>query len=178
MKKKHPFSREAHPYPAEVGHEYAIGYMGYQQGIFGTHATMNVWAPEVEAGSDEFSLSQIWLVAGHYDGSDLNTIEADWQRDTYQNTGYLNLECPGFVQVSNEYAIGAAIAPDTDTGDWWLGIGLSLVGYWPSTLFTHLAHGPAYLVQWGTEVVNTHINGHLITTDMGSSHFEGSTFNH
>jgi len=40
---------------------------------------MNVWNPSVEHGTNEFSLSQIWLVAGHYNDSDLNTVEAGWQ---------------------------------------------------------------------------------------------------
>ncbi|KAL7234179.1 hypothetical protein ACSBR1_017718 [Camellia fascicularis] len=38
---------------------------------------MNVWKPKVQQ-SNEFSLSQLWIVAGSYP-SDLNTIEAGWQ---------------------------------------------------------------------------------------------------
>lgn len=53
--------------------------MVYLRGVYGTVATMNVWEPYVEEGTNEFSLSQIWLVAGHYNEPDLNTIEAGWQ---------------------------------------------------------------------------------------------------
>ncbi|ESQ49655.1 hypothetical protein EUTSA_v10022139mg, partial [Eutrema salsugineum] len=204
-------SRQGVPYPAEEGHEYAIAYSTSQAGIYGAHATMNLWAPAVEPGSGEFSLSQIWLVTGHYNGSDLNTIEAGWQvfpkhyhdslprlfvywtRDTYQKTGCLNLDCPGFVQVPSDYAIGAAFAPissygsnqyditmaiwkDTDNGNWWLGIGQSFVGYWPASLFTHLADGPAKLVQWGGEITNTRSYGQQTTTQMGSGHFPEEGF--
>ncbi|VVA96425.1 unnamed protein product [Arabis nemorensis] len=161
-------------------------------------ATLGIWNPVVAPGTGEFSLSQIWLVAGHYTGSDLNTIEAGWEvfpehyhdtqprlfvywtRDTYQHTGCRNLECEGFVQVPRDFVIGAAFAPvstydgsqyditmmiwkDIATDNWWLSIGQSLVGYWPAKLLTHLADGPATVVQWGGELVNTrsydHTNG-------------------
>ncbi|XP_010412627.1 PREDICTED: uncharacterized protein LOC104698956 [Camelina sativa] len=95
------------------------------------------------------------------------------ERDTYQKTGCLNLECSGFVQVSNQFAVGSAFSPtssyggnqfdvtmfiwkDANDGNWWLIIDSSLIGYWPEKLFTHLAHGPAELVLWGGEIVNTH----------------------
>ncbi|CAE6075473.1 unnamed protein product [Arabidopsis arenosa] len=182
------FNRGTVPYAAEEGHEYAIGEVVYLRGVYGTAATMSVWNPSVEHGTHEFSLSQIWLVAGHYNESDLNTIEAGWQRDTYQNTGCLNLECPGFVQVTSEFAIGSAFAPtssyggsqydvtmfiwkDTNDGNWWLSIDSIVIGYWPARLFTHLAHGPAKLVQWGGEVVNSRSYGQHTTTQMGSGHF-------
>lgn len=198
-------------YAAEKGHEYAIAYTPTARHTYGAQATMNIWEPIVEPESDEFSLSQIWLVAGHYSGSDLNTVEAGWEvypnhyhdsqprlfvywtRDAYQKTGCRNLECPGFVQVPSDYAVGAAFAPvssyggnqydvkmliwkDTDDGNWWLGIGQSLVGYWPAKLFTHLADGPAELVQWGGEVTNNRMYGQHTTTDMGSGHFAEEGF--
>ncbi|GMP42074.1 hypothetical protein CsSME_00011937 [Camellia sinensis var. sinensis] len=72
---------------------------------YGTKATMNVWKPIVQQ-SNEFSLSQLWIMAGSYP-SDLNTIEAGWQRDAYQHTGCYNLRCPGFIQTSNKMALGA-----------------------------------------------------------------------
>jgi len=33
------------------------------------------------------------------------------QADAYQNTGCYNLKCPGFVQASKKFALGAAISP-------------------------------------------------------------------
>ncbi|AEE78387.1 carboxyl-terminal peptidase (DUF239) [Arabidopsis thaliana] len=215
FKKKHwtdvRVNRRTVPYAAEEGHEYAIGEVVYLRGIYGTVATMNVWNPSVEHGTNEFSLSQIWLVAGHYNDSDLNTVEAGWQvfpdhyhdsqprlfvywtKDTYQKTGCLNLECPGFVQVTSEFAIGSAFSPtssyggsqyditmyiwkDTKDGNWWLSIDSSVIGYWPARLFTHLAHGPATLVQWGGEIVNSRSYGQHTTTQMGSGHFAEEGF--
>jgi Neprosin len=57
--------------------------MGEQ--YYGAKASMNVWAPRV-ATESEFSLSQIWVIAGSF-GNDLNTIEAGWQVCTeFQDT--------------------------------------------------------------------------------------------
>lgn len=63
-----------------------------------------------------------------------------------------------------------------DGGNWWLGIGQSFIGYWPAKLFTHLADGPAKLVQWGGEIVNTRSYGQHTTTQMGSGHFAEEGF--
>lgn len=37
-----------------------------------------MWDPKIEV-INEFSLSQIWVLSGSFDGSDLNSIEAGWQ---------------------------------------------------------------------------------------------------
>ncbi|CAI9090960.1 OLC1v1025862C1 [Oldenlandia corymbosa var. corymbosa] len=110
------------------GHEHAIAYTGASQEIYGAKATINVWDPVVGV-VDEFSLSQIWVLSGTFDGSDLNSIEAGWQvspvlygdfkprlftywtSDAYQATGCYNLLCSGFVQTNSRIAIGAAISP-------------------------------------------------------------------
>ncbi|KAL9233406.1 hypothetical protein vseg_008414 [Gypsophila vaccaria] len=110
------------------GHEHAIAYTGLSQEIYGARATINVWDPSIEE-INEFSLSQIWVLSGNFDGSDLNSIEAGWQvspelygdsrprlftywtSDSYQATGCYNLLCSGFVQMNTRIAIGAAISP-------------------------------------------------------------------
>ncbi|KAF5939264.1 hypothetical protein HYC85_023523 [Camellia sinensis] len=51
---------------------------------YGTKATMNVWKPIIQQ-SNEFSLSQLWVVAGSYRSADLNTVEAGWQVDFHIN---------------------------------------------------------------------------------------------
>jgi hypothetical protein len=60
--------------------QHAVGYAtGSQQHYYGAKASLSVWAPEV-ATSAEFSLSQMWLLAGSFAaGNNLNTIEAGWQ---------------------------------------------------------------------------------------------------
>lgn len=193
---------------SENGHEHAIGYM---QGdtYYGAQATINVWSPSVQVPS-EFSLSQMWLLAGSFTG-DLNSIEAGWQvspqlygdysprlftywtTDAYQATGCYNLLCSGFVQTSNEIAIGAAVTPvssidssqydiriliwkDPIKGNWWMQFGESyLVGYWPAAIFTHLASS-ATMLEWGGEVVNTQPYGHHSATSMGSGQFAEKGF--
>ncbi|CAK9137727.1 unnamed protein product [Ilex paraguariensis] len=110
------------------GHEHAIAYTDTSQEMYGAKATINVWNPSIEL-VNEFSISQIWILSGSFDGSDLNSIEAGWQvspelygdsrprlftywtSDSYQATGCYNLLCAGFVQTNSRIAIGAAISP-------------------------------------------------------------------
>ncbi|CAI0392058.1 unnamed protein product, partial [Linum tenue] len=85
----------------------------------GATGKFNVWNPVTF--HPEFSLAQMWVIAG--DGADLNTIEAGWMvnsvtnnfntslftfwtSDGYRSTGCYNLDCPGFVQTSNKIALG------------------------------------------------------------------------
>ncbi|XP_011036376.1 PREDICTED: uncharacterized protein LOC105133915, partial [Populus euphratica] len=107
---------------------HVIAYTGSSQEVYGAKATINVWGPTIQV-ANEFSLSQIWILSGSFDGSDLNSIEAGWQvspelygdsrprlftywtSDSYQATGCYNLLCAGFVQTHNRIAIGAAISP-------------------------------------------------------------------
>lgn len=52
--------------------------------FYGAKATINVWDPKIQQ-PNEFSLSQIWILAGSFN-QDLNSIEAGWQVHDY----YLN----------------------------------------------------------------------------------------
>ncbi|CAA0821227.1 Protein of Unknown Function (DUF239 [Striga hermonthica] len=189
-------------------HEYAVAFASPQEGTYGAKAGINLWDPTVES-PEEFSLSQIWVVAGSFD-SDLNSVEAGWQvdpklygdnrprlftywtKDAYQSTGCYNLLCPGFVQVDKKILVGAAISPcstmggsqyevvisifkDIKDGNWWLAVGDTPVGYWPSTLFTHLSDR-ATMVEWGGEIVNKRANNQHTSTQMGSGHFAEDGF--
>ncbi|XP_077252761.1 protein neprosin-like [Tasmannia lanceolata] len=192
------------------GHEHAIAYTGASQEVYGAKAAINVWDPSIQV-VNEFSLSQIWILSGSFDGSDLNSIEAGWQvspelygdsrprlftywtSDAYQETGCYNLLCSGFVQTNNRIAIGAAISPvssfagnqyditiliwkDPKLGNWWLGFGdNTLIGYWPTEIFTHLGDH-ASMVEWGGEVVNTRPSGKHTSTQMGSGQFADAGF--
>ncbi|KZV44528.1 hypothetical protein F511_24945 [Dorcoceras hygrometricum] len=115
------------------GHEHAIAYTTASNEVYGAKATINVWDPSIQT-VNEFSLSQIWVLSGSFDGSDLNSIEAGWQvspelygdtrprlftywtSDSYQATGCYNLLCSGFVQTNSRIAIGAAISPVSSMG--------------------------------------------------------------
>jgi hypothetical protein len=112
------------------------------------------------------------------------------QDDAYRETGCYNLHCSGFVQTSSRVAIGAAISPissygarqfditvliwkDPRQGHWWLQLGSgALIGYWPSSLFTHLG-ARADMVQFGGEVVNARPAG---APQMGSGRFPGEGY--
>ncbi|GMP42066.1 hypothetical protein CsSME_00011932 [Camellia sinensis var. sinensis] len=170
-------------------HEYAMVVVQGDK-YYGTKATMNVWKPIVQQ-SNEFSLSQLWIVAGSYP-SNLNTIEAGWQRDAYNTTGCYNLFCSGFIQTSNKMALGGTISSisaygssqyeynflvwkDTTTSAWWLQFGNEVVGYWPTSLFSYLADS-ASKIEWGGEVLNYASGGQHTTTQMGSGHFPKEGF--
>lgn len=58
--------------------QHAIAYTGSSQEMYGAKATINVWDPSIQV-MNEFSLSQIWILSGSFDGTDLNSIEAGWQ---------------------------------------------------------------------------------------------------
>ncbi|KAI7740416.1 hypothetical protein M8C21_017577 [Ambrosia artemisiifolia] len=79
--KKRSLSTVAHPHSIDIdlinqsGHEHAIAYVEGE--FYGAKASMNVWKPQIQQ-SNEFSLSQIWLLGGSF-ASDLNSIEAGWQ---------------------------------------------------------------------------------------------------
>ncbi|KAI5084660.1 hypothetical protein GOP47_0000829 [Adiantum capillus-veneris] len=214
----HTYGRKFHhpPEPSAVpaasvdatGHQHAIGYVQGGQ-YYGAKANINVWNPSVQA-SNEFSLSQIWILGGSFN-NDLNSIEAGWQvspdlygdtktrlfiywtSDSYQTTGCYNLLCSGFVQVSNDIALGASIAPissydnhqyditiliwkDPKEGNWWMQFGNKyILGYWPAALFTSLSKS-ASMVEWGGEVVNSQPGGKHTSTQMGSGHFPFESF--
>ncbi|KAL0701800.1 hypothetical protein Bca4012_057922 [Brassica carinata] len=173
--------------------QYAIGYIQNRGPIYGTRATLNVWEPLVEA-ADDFSLSQVWLASGSFANGDVNTVEAGWQRDAYNNTGCYGTYCGGFVQTSSTIALEAAITrtstsggpqfditiqiwKDQSSGNWWLGLGrnMELVGYWPAAIFTGLAD-QAQAVEWGGEVLSKNSTGANTIVRMGSGEFAEKGF--
>ncbi|XP_051123478.1 uncharacterized protein LOC127246262 [Andrographis paniculata] len=193
----------------QYGHQHAIAYVQGDR-YYGAKATMNVWDPKVEQ-LNEFSLSQLWILGGFFK-YDLNSIEAGWQvspdlygdnhtrlftywtSDAYQATGCYNILCSGFVQISNEIAMGASIYPisryaksqydisiliwkDPREGNWWMQFGKDyVVGYWPAFLFSYLSES-ASMIEWGGEVVDSGWwDGRHTRTEMGSGHFSGEGF--
>ncbi|CAD5318916.1 unnamed protein product [Arabidopsis thaliana] len=111
------------------------------------------------------------MSAGSYYSTQLETIEAGWQNDSYTQHGCYNNLCSGFVVVNQAFALGAAVPEvsirdglqyeiftsiwkDRSSGNWWLKFGTHLiVGYWPSSLFNRLGDA-ASQVHWGGEIVN------------------------
>ncbi|PWA37877.1 hypothetical protein CTI12_AA586510 [Artemisia annua] len=107
-----------------------------------------------------------------------------WTPDDYK-TGCYNLLCPGFVQTTNKYSLGGVLHPlstydgtqyiisififKAKTGDWWLHMGDTVIGYWPSSLFPDLCNN-ATDVHYGGEVISN-IDLKHTSTQMGSGHF-------
>ncbi|GAA0138484.1 hypothetical protein LIER_00223 [Lithospermum erythrorhizon] len=163
------------------GHEYAIEYVS-ENAFYGGKANINVWAPRVELQT-EFSLSQIWIVAGT-DGVDLNTIEAGWQvhpqlykgdrqprlftywtKDGYKGTGCYNLICPGFVQISKKIAVGSAITPVSSYGGHQFQITL-LIWKDPKNGNWWLQYGGELVGYWPS-VLFTHLKDHATMVQFG-----------
>ncbi|CAK9143966.1 unnamed protein product [Ilex paraguariensis] len=191
----------------------------------GAKGDIKVWNPYVES-DDEYSTSQICLRSGpHFDYEAIESgwavktnifdvsilvllligesLEKDGSEhnasataDASMTTGCFDLTCPGFVQTSNEIALGAAIYPislptglpyqiilyiyqDPDTSNWWLQYGEKMnIGYWPPHLFSMIRHH-AETVQWGGEVysskVGTQSHPHTATA-MGNGNYPDIIF--
>ncbi|XP_019418635.1 PREDICTED: uncharacterized protein LOC109329426 [Lupinus angustifolius] len=159
--------------PITIPDEFSLAQMLLSSGTYG-EKDLNT----IEVG---------WQVFPKLYGGKNPRLFAYWTRDAYQSTGCYNLLCAGFVQIDKRIALGAAITPissyggkqfeitlmvwkDPKNGNWWLCFGSgTLIGYWPSSLFTTLK-SPADSMLFGGEIVNHHRNGHT-TTQMGNGHF-------
>ncbi|KAI4350123.1 hypothetical protein L6164_010636 [Bauhinia variegata] len=165
------------------GHEHAIAYTGTSEEVYGARATINVWEPSIQV-VNEFSLSQIWILSGSFDGSDLNSIEAGWQvspelygdsrprlftywtSDSYQATGCYNLLCAGFVQTHSRIAIGAAISPVSSYAGTQYDITILIwkdpkVGNW------WMSFGDNTLVGYWPAELFTHLSDHATMVEWG-----------
>ncbi|THU71662.1 hypothetical protein C4D60_Mb04t03840 [Musa balbisiana] len=183
-----------------TNHEYAVGTVKDGNLYYGVEATYNVWAPAVantdEFSLSQFWLSSGtypndlntievgWQVLY---GQSYPRFFIYWTADAYKSTGCYDLECAGFVQTDNNIVLGGSISPtstyngkqieveilvwkDPKDGNWWLEWDSTVVGYWPSSLFSLLADN-ATSVQFGGEIVNKGHSGVHTTTRMGSGHF-------
>ncbi|KDP34131.1 hypothetical protein JCGZ_07702 [Jatropha curcas] len=175
----------------------------------GVKGDIKVWNPFVES-DDEYSISQVslksgpwysfeslqsgWAVNPSVYGDRKTRLFVYWTVDAYKTTGCFDLTCPGFVQTSNEVALGAAIYPisvpfglpsqitiyifrDTSTNNWWVQYGEKInLGYWPAELFG-LLHSNAHGAEWGGEVYSLKL-GHPphTKTAMGNGQFPDGVF--
>ncbi|XP_062172035.1 protein neprosin-like [Alnus glutinosa] len=183
------------------GHEYAgVGLSGGK--YYGARAFLNVWKPAT-LGNGDLSFAQVGVQAGPPDR--LNYIQAGWMVNSRDNeprvflywtsdgnkkTGCYNLNCPGFVQVTNKIGLGAALKPPSTykgtqfsipiavyqfRGNWWLQVNEIMLGYLPSHIFTDLRTS-ATAVSWGGQVFDAGKMGHHTSTQMGSGHFASEGF--
>lgn len=114
---------------SSAGHEYA--HAARSVANLGAESVLSLWSPYVEK-SNEFSLSQIWVVRGS--GSNRETVEAGWQvykdlygdwrshlfiyftPDNYGSGGGYNLTTGAFVQVNNTVYIGGGFTNYSSLG--------------------------------------------------------------
>ncbi|GAB4824842.1 hypothetical protein Ancab_007711, partial [Ancistrocladus abbreviatus] len=118
-----------------------------------------------------------------------------WTANGYSGTGCYDLTCPGWVLTSSQYYPGMQlqsstyggqqielamdIKRDQSTGNWWLYLGGTPIGYWPPSIYNGgaLTYG-ADTISWGGEIYDSSGSGGFNTlTQMGSGHFatEGYT---
>ncbi|GAB4850362.1 hypothetical protein Ancab_029664 [Ancistrocladus abbreviatus] len=195
------------------GHQYAVIFFNYEQAsLQGGRATISQWDPSLAQTAD-FSLSQIWITGGQSGTTNLQTIEAGWQKypqrtgvngptffvywtaNGYNGEGCYDLTCPGWVLTSNQYSPGMTlkssayggqqielamdIKRDQSTGNWWLYLWGTPIGYWPPSIYNGgvLTSG-ADTLSWGGEILDSSgSDGFHTMTQMGSGHFpsEGNT---
>ncbi|XP_027106705.2 protein neprosin [Coffea arabica] len=199
-----PWRPRTAPVKNSATYEYAYAFVQSKE-YLGTKATINLWQPQIDdedqGGS---SLSGVGVVGGP-STRELNSIEAGWivnperfgdnrtrlytcwTSDGYRSTGCYNLFCSGFVQTSNEIALGASLSPtsvyngsqynisifiwkDPNQTLWWLQYQNKTIGYWPTSLFKYLVHNASAII-WGGVVSNGKGDGLNSTTQMGSGHF-------
>ncbi|XP_048499744.1 uncharacterized protein LOC104890005 isoform X1 [Beta vulgaris subsp. vulgaris] len=146
--------------------------------FFGVDGSISIYKPRAQ--NTQWSSARVKLINAN------DYIEAGWMVNpdlfkdyeahfyakymTFQ-TGCINLQCPGFVQVSKDVRLGnvpdrysvvggvqvfwnISIAKHQDDGNWWLSlIGSSTfqVGYWPKELFASLREF-ATQVEFGGEI--------------------------
>jgi hypothetical protein len=185
------------PALATPTHKYAYTYQAVNN--LGGNSILNNWNPAVYTSSGEvFSLSQQWYVGGS--GASLQTVEGGWQvypqkygttnaalfiywtATDYQGTGCYNLECPAFVQINNNWTLGARFANLSTVGgtqygvqmqwklyggNWWLYLQGHAVGYYPGSIYRggQLTRN-ATMIEYGGETV-----GSTVWPAMGSGHF-------
>lgn len=178
---------------------------------YGCSTWLNVW--KVPTAPGVFNLSQLWMLGSMNNGG-MQTIESGWQTfpalwgtnspalfvyynpNNYDpNTcGYVsNKNMQGFIQVSPEWVIGAALPPPYSSsggpqygmqmqwqidkaGNWWLYIGSetetpTALGYFPTGLYGNgTLNAAADVVEFGGEVCsqNPNVAGYPATGMMGS----------
>jgi hypothetical protein len=197
--------------PSTIPHEYAV--YGQTVNAVAAQTTINVWDSFIANPTlVEFSLTQLWMVGGT--GSGLQTVEVGSQvfpakygdnaphlfiyytTDNYSNSGTLasgcyNLECSGFVHLTNILPIGGtlpsstlggaqvegtvAFIRDPGTGHWWLyyfdGTTYTYSGYYPKSLFgSGQMSQYAQWIEFGGEILPAQTSPHT-AANMGSGQF-------
>jgi len=123
-------------------------------------------------------------------GNENSNLFIYWTADGYRFTGCYNLDCAGFVQTSSSLHLGAGFSayslfdgPQYEIklqyllyqGNWWLNVGGSWVGYYPSSIYGggQLSHY-SNLIEFGSESVPGFFEGVNVWPSEGSTLFSSS----
>ncbi|XP_027161297.1 uncharacterized protein LOC113762181 [Coffea eugenioides] len=156
------------------------------------YSSSQLWITENSFGSNQNTIQAGWHVNPELYGDARTRFFMHWTRDNFKSTGCYNLLCSGFVQITNEIVLGGSVFPlsnfngsqseisiliwkDPAQDAWWLEFGNTIVGYWPGSLLTSLAHYSS-LIEWGALVLNKQSDGVQTSTQMGSGHFPREGF--
>ncbi|TVU06120.1 hypothetical protein EJB05_49313 [Eragrostis curvula] len=108
-------------------------------------ATIEVDTLIISAG--QVSSAQILLVNEGISGR-LIVIQAGWAADDHNTTGCRNMDCPGFVLLSQTKTPGmvlptgtasVSISKDTQTGNWFVFLDQEIVGYFPKEIINNMS---------------------------------------
>ena len=191
--RKTPIGHGRHPHlsPPEIGeqvHKYSHAYQDIAN--LGGHSFINIW----DAGGSPIQTVECgWQVFPQKYQTTKPVLFVYWTADEYNQTGAYNLDAPGFVQTSNNWALGAALATLSSDGgqqyeleitwqlidgNWWLYINgtnaSDAVGYYPTSLYNsgQMASN-ATDIDYGGEVVNQ-----TFWPPMGSGAFAAAGYVH
>ncbi|XP_026432263.1 uncharacterized protein LOC113329622 [Papaver somniferum] len=200
ISKSSPYKKTDASQPNSLGannHEYAT--IKAHGNFLGAQAKINLWKPVLEIPA-EFSVSQIWVVAegdgplnsieaGWTVGRSDNVTRffIYFTADGYGSTGCYNLDCGGFIQTSSSISPDCnftelstfkgsqkdatfSIHKDQNSGNLWVEVQGTQVGYYPSSLFKKLSNMTT-TVSWGGEILNWRDQRRHTMTQMGSGHF-------
>ncbi|KQJ92458.1 hypothetical protein BRADI_4g43811v3 [Brachypodium distachyon] len=124
-----------------------------------------------------------------FSGDNFARLHINWRDNTRDALCY-DHRCPGFVHVNSRIGLGSKIQPvsvyngpqhfidvllfkDPNTKNWWFLLGGAPVGYWPSSIFTHLKDKVTEAA-WGGQVYGPTVQSNF--PEMGSGHFAWEGF--
>ncbi|GAB4850371.1 hypothetical protein Ancab_029676 [Ancistrocladus abbreviatus] len=147
-----------------------------------------IWITAGQNGSTLQTIEAGWQVYPRRTQSSDPKLFVYWTPDGY-STGCYDRKCPGWVLTSNQYSPGMSLQPSTyggqqselamdiekdqSTGNWWLYLSSTPIGYWPSSIYNGglLATSGSDILSWGGEIVDSSgTNGFHTLTQMGSGH--------
>ncbi|GAB4846362.1 hypothetical protein Ancab_025368 [Ancistrocladus abbreviatus] len=153
-----------------------------------------IWVTSGESGPNLQTIEAGWQKYPNRTGVNGPTFFVYWTADGYNTTGCYDLKCPGWVQTSSmyipgmplqssiydgqQYELAMDIERDQSTGNWWLYLWGTPIGYWPPSIFNGglLTYGADTLL-WGGEIFDSSGTGGFHTlTQMGSGHFSNKGY--